>query len=168
MTKVAKKGVVLSLAFGLLIWASSKTVITVDQLTNIACSVLPLERDTFKRIWEEVWWVFVKGWHAMEFGILNWLVSWALSKWKNGPWIAVLITVTCAFADEIHQTSVAARGGRLSDVVIDCIGIACSAFLISQSRKNLRLPPLTVVLGLLVTFGAIGLLALYPFGDLSR
>ncbi|HMS56042.1 MAG TPA: VanZ family protein [Fimbriimonadaceae bacterium] len=168
MRQTAIKGVVLTVLFGGLIWASSKTVITVDQLANAVCSVVPIHKDTFKQVWEQVWWLFVKGWHATEFGILVWLLSWVLGRFRWGLEFASGIAVGFAFLDEWHQTSVASRGGRLSDVAIDCIGILTAALLITGRRKQKLLSRRSLLLGGLLILGAIGLLSLHPFGDLSR
>lgn len=61
--------------------------------------------------------------------------------------------------------SVPARGGRLSDVLIDGIGISIAAFLLTRKPEDKRLPWWAWVLGGAVVIGLIWVLALYPFGS---
>jgi len=62
----------------------------------------------------------VKGFHVLEFALLTYLLLRATS----GKLVAAgFIAVAIAFVDEFHQTFVPARGGHLSDVAIDSIGV---------------------------------------------
>lgn len=72
--------------------------------------------------------LFKKTAHIFEYTILFLLWYWALGK-KN-PIEALMISISYAFTDEIHQLFVPGRTGLLRDVVIDSIGIIIFSFLI--------------------------------------
>lgn len=68
-----------------------------------------------------------KGAHVFEYAILVWLwfrlfacAGWSLAR---GSWWAFWLTLVYAFSDEAHQLLVSGREGRLSDVLIDLVGI---------------------------------------------
>ncbi|MBN9501143.1 MAG: hypothetical protein BGO01_02955 [Armatimonadetes bacterium 55-13] len=92
--------------------------------------------------WDHWWWVFVKGWHVSEFAILYILLRVALARIqvKNATPVAFVGTAIYAALDEYHQTFVRARGGRVSDVAIDVIGV-CTAAIIYEwaTRRRLRM-----------------------------
>jgi VanZ family protein len=74
--------------------------------------------------------VIRKGSHMAEYALLALLLWRALRKpvrgevrpwnWREADWLA--IAVLFAVSDEWHQSSVAERQGRLSDVLIDASG----------------------------------------------
>lgn len=107
----------------LFIFATSSGVVTVRQLsTAVAKAAGPVKvtPEGFEAVWKSVWWIFVKGWHATEFGILAWLIYRATSGKLR---LAVGLAGTYALIDELHQVYIPGRGGRMSDVLIDWIGI---------------------------------------------
>ncbi len=74
--------------------------------------------------------VIFKLFHMIEYGILYFLLFRALfsaSKTKltvsQKHLIAILLAVTYAISDEIHQTFIPTREGRVRDVFIDTVGI---------------------------------------------
>lgn len=71
--------------------------------------------------------------HIIEFGILTFLLSRAF-KFKK-PDLSFLLSLSYAFTDEIHQLFIPGRGGKLSDVLIDLLGIIIATKLI----KNLTI-----------------------------
>ncbi|HEY3779588.1 MAG TPA: VanZ family protein [Fimbriimonadaceae bacterium] len=81
----------------------------------------------FNEFWKSWWWLFVKGYHVLEFAALTLLVFRALrnsfSRNKSIVW-AALFSLFYACSDEWHQTFVKDRGGKWTDVAIDSIGIA--------------------------------------------
>lgn len=92
----------------------------------------------FTRFWSEWWWLFVKGFHVLEYAILTFLLLRA----SRRPILALGIAATFAMLDEFHQTFVPARGGRLSDVGIDLcgvlLGLAINLYLSRRWRKSAR------------------------------
>ena len=147
-----------------LIWATSGTVVTRNQLATAVTSVLPITRADFLGFWNEAWWIFVKGWHATEFGLLFAFLSTVLTKTKlrhPNP-LAFAIAVTCAFVDEFHQTFIPARGGRLSDVMIDAIGIILVCLLVTTTKDQKTTLRRTFIA--IAAVGFIEFLSLHPFG----
>lgn len=154
----------LSGAFVMIIWLSSSTVVTTDDLANMVTAVLPVERGQFLVFWRQVWWLFVKGWHATEFGLLYWLVFLLARRVSHRGFFAGLVSVTLAFLDEIHQVSIPARGGRLSDVLIDAIGITLAAYFLSRNEKSAPIPWWGRLTGAATVLALIWALAMFPFG----
>ena len=77
--------------------------------------------------------IFKKSAHMIEFGVLVFLLSRAFKYSK--PSLSFLIALSYAFTDEIHQLFVPGRGGKLSDVFIDLLGITIASLII----RNLKL-----------------------------
>lgn len=92
-----------------------------------------VSEEGFASFWQAWWWVFVKGYHALEFAILALLLERALPG-KYGRVFA--IAVCTAAIDEWHQSFVPARGGRFTDVVIDAGGAIVGLFLSSWLRHR--------------------------------
>ena len=76
--------------------------------------------------------ILKKSAHMIEFGILVFLLSRSL-KFKK-PDLSLLMALSYAFTDEIHQLFVPGRGGKLSDVLIDSIGIIIATQLIKKLK----------------------------------
>src|SRR6266581_4044292 len=76
--------------------------------------------------------------HVAEYALL-WL--WAIAARTGRPvratWIALLVCLACALADEAHQAFIPSRTGSLRDVVIDASG-AAAALLIARARPTSR------------------------------
>ena len=70
------------------------------------------------------WDVIVKkGAHVTEYAILGWLIQRALGQGRAG-WLAWLAAVAFAATDELHQSLVPERNARVTDVMIDAVGVA--------------------------------------------
>ncbi len=143
---------------------SSSTVILPRAFVKGVTQTVPvgLTEEGFAKFWFDWWWLFVKGWHAIEFGLLFLLIRWALPK-PRSIWIAA-ITFLLAIGDELHQATVPLRGARLSDLVIDAIGIAAAWRL--DSWRNQPSPKFSIGWTaplLLAAILAIRTLALNPF-----
>lgn len=108
------------------IFATSSTVITSRQWTKTVVSHGPVKMTEaqFKGFWDTWWWLFVKGYHVLEYVLLTALLLRALRR-RMLPALAVALAF--AASDEFHQTFVPGRGGKISDVAIDCIGITLAA-----------------------------------------
>lgn len=78
-----------------------------------------------------------KGAHVTEYAVLGLLLAWALR--GRYAW-AVLIGVAYAVTDETHQLFVPGRGGQVTDVLIDSVGvlIGVGAFAFVSSRRAAR------------------------------
>jgi VanZ family protein len=114
------------------IFATSSGVVTTRQLSGAVAKVsgpVHVSQSGFEEVWKAVWWIFVKGWHATEFAVLAWLLLRALTPKPNALRNSAIAAGTYALFDELHQVYVAGRGGRMSDVMIDWIGIGVFALL---------------------------------------
>lgn len=165
-----------------ILWASSifvtsSGVVTVGQLSHAVYGVSGgrVSETGFRSFWHLAWWLFVKGWHACEFGILFLLIRRAMPRFSY--W-ALALPVLYAFADEAHQLFVPERGCRLSDVCIDCLGICAAyllrAWLVTRLRGNVDEAPSAVrrvaskpalsMLAAAILLSLVFLLSVHPFG----
>lgn len=86
----------------------------------------------------------MKGYHVMEFAVLLVLIANAFISGLGWPRIkalgaAILMSIAYAASDEYHQTFVKDRGGKVSDVLIDCIGILGAALVVLVIKR--KAPP---------------------------
>ncbi len=118
-----------------IIFATSCTVISSQQLTQAVTTRGPvhLTQAQFTSFWDRYWWVFVKGDHACEYALLTFLLIKPLK--SNLPRVA-LFALAFAASDEFHQTFIPHRGGRWTDVAIDCIGITLVCLLARVRRAE--------------------------------
>jgi VanZ family protein len=101
--------------------------------------------------------MFFKTLHLIEYAMLYVLSYRAMKltyiKKTNTFWYlaAFAITILYAISDEVHQTFVPTREGKLRDVIIDAIGATCSWICINQllPRTPKKLHVLAKKLGLL-------------------
>lgn len=126
------------------IFATSSTYINSRQLTKAVAGVAPgVTESNFANFWDSWWWLFVKGWHFLEFLVLFGLSHFALKGNPHRKLLALLITACYACFDEWHQTFVRSRGGLVTDVLIDVSGALAACGVISicegiRARKALR------------------------------
>lgn len=99
----------------------------------------------------------MKGWHATEFAILAWLIFRVLSPKPNALKRAALLAGGYALFDELHQVYVTGRGGRMSDVLIDWVGIGVFALIWHSSWPRAK-----KVWGVTLAVIAIFILSVYP------
>ena len=101
---------------------------------------VPNGRQWFDSFWNDYWWVFVKGFHFLEFGLLFYLLWRAFpTRWSFGRALGLSMLLAGAFAmlDEFHQSFISYRGGRWTDVLIDWAGIATCALVVAwRSRRK--------------------------------
>lgn len=71
---------------------------------------------------------FKKSAHIIEYSIL--FILWYRALGKRSPIEALMISLSYAFTDEIHQLFVPGRTGLLRDVAIDSIGMIILSVLI--------------------------------------
>ena len=88
-----------------------------------------------------------KSFHVIEYAILYFLVfrGFYLSKNDRSELVgkfAFIISLLYAITDEIHQTFVPTREGKLGDVFIDLIGITLAYIVINKIRIPKLNPPL--------------------------
>jgi VanZ family protein len=76
--------------------------------------------------------VFFKSLHLLEYAFLAMLLFYAFLRKKY----TIIIAYLYALSDEIHQTFVPGRSGRLRDTFIDLIGIILGLIILKQLRKN--------------------------------
>lgn len=72
--------------------------------------------------------LILKSFHLIEYGILAFLLLFAISKNK----LAVFIAYLYAISDEIHQSFVPGRTSRFRDTLIDLIGIFIGLFIFNK------------------------------------
>ncbi len=88
--------------------------------------------------WDRYWWVFVKGYHVLEYFVLVILLLRAFpTVARQWLWFA---TVLYAATDEIHQLSVPARGGNATDVLIDATGATLGVIAYALAKRSLSPP----------------------------
>jgi VanZ family protein len=76
--------------------------------------------------------------HVAEYALLwFWAIAARTGRPVRATWIALLVCLACALADEAHQAIIPARTGSLRDVVIDVSG-AAAALLIARGRPTSR------------------------------
>jgi len=61
--------------------------------------------------------------HIIEYGVLFILWHFALYRKRSGKKIAAIISILYGISDELHQTFVPTREGRIRDVFIDSLGV---------------------------------------------
>ena len=118
------------------IFGSSCTVITRKQFVSTASTATRMNEGAVSNVWESFWWVFVKGYHVLEYTILTLLLIGAFASFKKNPLIAGFASLAYAATDEWHQTFVPHRGGHVSDVMIDSLGITIAVVLIVGLRAR--------------------------------
>ena len=112
-----------------------------DRADVVDYSPFAMTEDQFAQFWSAWWWLFVKGFHVVEFAVLFSLLLITLRKTKLSPSVALLLSyLVCtgyAALDEWHQTYVPSRGGRVSDVLIDVSGVNLIAvvLLVRDARR---------------------------------
>lgn len=132
----------------LLVWAglialASSTFISSKQFVRGFVDYTPwdLTEEQFSVFWQQWWWVFVKGFHFLEFSVLFLLLQVTLRKARVSPTVALAIAyfgcAGYAVVDEWHQSYVPKRGGRVTDVLIDLSGVSLLAVsLIVRNRRR--------------------------------
>ncbi len=123
------------------IFGSSCTVITRQQFVNSASTATRINQKAVSNVWESFWWVFVKGYHVLEYTVLTILLLVAFEFFRRKPAWATAVAIGYAATDEWHQTFVPHRGGHISDVLIDSLGvvIALGLFTFWQRRSQRKL-----------------------------
>lgn len=117
------------------ITVTSSTVIQSRAFTHAVATKSPihLSESRFASFWNQWWWVFVKGYHVLEFALLAILIERALPR----RYLTVLmLTLMAAALDEYHQTFVPARGGRITDWLIDGVGALIALNLLALIRRR--------------------------------
>ncbi len=117
------------------IFGTSCRFISSEELSKAVSTHGPIaiSPSSFDRFWDSYWWVFVKGYHVLEFALLAVLLLKPL-RFKL-PFVASFALLYAA-SDEFHQTFVPGRGGRVSDVIIDAIGISAVCLVVRFVRKR--------------------------------
>lgn len=114
------------------IFATSSTVVTPTAFFVWFHENVFRDETVFRRFqlfWGASWFVIVKGWHVTEFALLTLFCIWcndAFTDHRNvrNVTVAAVLCLIYAASDEWHQTFVPERGGVMSDVMIDALGIA--------------------------------------------
>jgi len=133
------------------IWAivvvvTSSTVVTSRQFVRFAAQgPLQVSEREFDSFWRKWWWLFVKGYHVLEFFLLTLLLGLflrlqrGLTVGRSLVWAAIGGTAF-AVSDEWHQTFVPGRGGLASDVLIDLGGVVLAVALLAALWRRLDSP----------------------------
>jgi hypothetical protein len=154
------------------IFATSCTVVSRPAFVHGIAAVLPgaETRDLWGRFWDSCGLLVVKGYHAAEFAVLLLLVRSVLRERLPRRAIAVGIAVSILFAasDEWHQTFVPGRGGTVSDVAIDTVGVLLAATVVSRRLTQVCLIASTLALpwlGMMIVHEAGHVLAAWLGGE---
>ena len=107
-----------------------------------AMGLLELSPEIVGKLCEQLSMPVRKCAHITEYMILHGTILLGLYHWsKNlkadrGLWLrqAFVMTALYAATDEIHQLFVPGRAGRVTDVLIDCIGVAIITYLLWKER----------------------------------
>lgn len=75
--------------------------------------------------------IFFKSLHLLEYATLAILLFYAIKKNKE----TIIIAYLYALSDEVHQTFVMGRSGRLKDTLIDLLGIIIGLLILKKLRK---------------------------------
>jgi hypothetical protein len=159
---IRRRFAIIALLWLTFIFLTSSTVVTQKQLASGVQAVTGTKPENFLLGWQAFWWIVVKGWHAIEFGVLYWLAR------KAGFSLRTAFVVTAGYAlfDEFHQVWVSQRGGRLSDVCIDLIGVLVAWYLLDR-RAEKPLKRWQTGLAVLSVVALIAVLSFVPFGHLE-
>ena len=76
--------------------------------------------------------IFFKTLHVLEYALLALLLFYGILRLKTTLFIAYLYVLS----DEIHQTFVPGRTGRLRDTIFDLVGIIIGLLLIKYIRNR--------------------------------
>jgi len=155
--------------FAAAIVVSSSTVVPSRTFIHAVGTAIPglVSEEGFRRFWESWWWLFVKGWHATEFGLVFLLLR---NVWRSAPaWLLAALATLFAASDEIHQLAVPQRGAHVSDWLVDSMGVGCAWIIASwwRARKEGNAPMGNRYLrGAAIAVGILGVLAALKFlGD---
>lgn len=101
-------------------------------------------------------WLIRKLAHVIAYGVLAALWAWALAGWSRRAWWAWALGLSLATAalDELHQTTTAARGGSMADILLDGLGIAIALAL--AARRGALQPALRALTWLVLWAAAAG------------
>lgn len=116
------------LAWATIIASSSSSFVSTKQFVAWMTQNTPLNisQEQFSAFWKEWWWVFVKGFHVLEFTVLFLLLCVTIQRIlpKSAHRLLLSYSLCAGYAglDEWHQTFVPLRGGRTMDFLIDMIG----------------------------------------------
>lgn len=150
--KVKKFGTIIGVSIivfawmGLIIFFSQENGVESTQRTgvylNALSHIIPLDTP------EQIWWATAIGRklaHVIIYMVLGMLgygaVKYVIAKkrWKISPLTMTLILgIVFAIADEIHQTFIPGRQGKVSDVLIDTAGVVIGLALIYFFEKKLK------------------------------
>lgn len=117
------------LAWATLIAVSSSAFVSTKQFVRWMSDYTPwsVTEAQFGVFWERWWWVFVKGFHVLEFSVLFLLVVATLRRTRMSHRAVLFasfgLCAGYAALDEWHQTFVRWRGGRVTDFLIDMGGV---------------------------------------------
>ena len=118
------------------IFTTSCTVIQSKAFVHTVSTAVPgtLTEQGFQSFWSSWWWLFVKGYHVLEFAILTTL----LATWLRGRpwWVATVAAGLYAASDEVHQIWVPQRGARVTDWLIDLVGVAIATAICVALRRR--------------------------------
>ena len=76
--------------------------------------------------------------HFSEYFILGILVYNSTQNYKKYIWLPIIICISYAISDEIHQIFVPGREGRVLDITIDSIGATIGIYSLQVYKKLLK------------------------------
>ena len=76
------------------------------------------------------------GAHVLVFGVLAWLLAWALDQRRRGLGLALAVALVYALSDEFHQSFVPGRHPDPLDLVCDAAGALIGLGLWAWLRRS--------------------------------
>ena len=134
------------LAWATVIAVSSSTYISTKGFVEWMAKWSPwkVTEEQFGEFWGRWWWVFVKGYHVLEFSVLFLLLVATVRRTRLKALAVLAVSylgaVGYAALDEWHQTFVPLRGGRVTDVLIDLSGVTLIAVFLLLRRRRVADP----------------------------
>ena len=108
-----------------------------SQSNFVAALLQPLLEAMGIHEWSQMTFLVRKTAHFLEYTVLGVLL--ALTRDEGSPWWPrVLVGVATPSADETIQLFVPGRSGRVTDVMLDCAGVAVGMALATGIRSALR------------------------------
>lgn len=97
-------------------------------------SSIPDLRSNLPSFWD---FVFRKIAHMVEYGVLFILLSRSMQRSYWSVLIAIVLAISYAFLDEVHQLFVPGRTGSAADILVDAVGVAFAVTITykTSSRK---------------------------------
>ena len=130
----------LAIVWILFIWSRSLYAgpASSSQSDAVAAILMPVFEALGIREWRTMTFIVRKCAHFLEYLVLGVLLALTREEGRGAWWPRLLVGVATPSADEGIQRFVPGRSGQLSDVALDCAGVAVGMLLATGIRSALR------------------------------